>query len=343
VDGDSLFLCPNHFFGDEFHVLQIDVSNGKSLRHFSMPRSEMVGSLAVSRSGSMLATLAVVGSQRNIYVFDTLTGKLRTRLDERADRFYFSPQGGSLLAIEGDRGGQSIVAWDIEKGQQLKWDASGHEQPILDLAFSANGKRLITGSIDAPAVSVELRGRADPPQRSSEALIPILGADLWRDLAGEDPLRAFVAVDILSVGGAKSVQLIRERVSPVPAVGVQRIDRLIAELDSSRYTVRQQASAELKRLGELALPHLRRALRGTPSLEMRRRLEALTNRPYYYSPDERGALRAVEILEHIGTTEARQALAYLAKGAPEARLTRAARIALLRLPAVQQADDPFAE
>ena len=43
------------------------------------------------------------------------------------------------------------------------------------------------------------------------------------------------------------------------------------------------------------------------------------------------ALRAVEALEHAGTAKARSLLQDLARGAPEARLTREARAALARL------------
>jgi hypothetical protein len=42
-------------------------------------------------------------------------------------------------------------------------------------------------------------------------------------------------------------------------------------------------------------------------------------------------LRAVEVLEHIGTPEARRVLATPAEGAVEARLTKDAKAALERL------------
>ena len=43
------------------------------------------------------------------------------------------------------------------------------------------------------------------------------------------------------------------------------------------------------------------------------------------------ALRAVEVLEYIGTTEAKKLLMALAQGAAEARLTREAKASLKRL------------
>jgi hypothetical protein len=49
------------------------------------------------------------------------------------------------------------------------------------------------------------------------------------------------------------------------------------------------------------------------------------------SGDSLRMLRAIEVLEHIGTAEARELLQKLVEGAPEARLTREAKAALQRL------------
>jgi hypothetical protein len=43
------------------------------------------------------------------------------------------------------------------------------------------------------------------------------------------------------------------------------------------------------------------------------------------------SLRAIEVLEHLATPEARQVLQKLAEGAPNVRLTREAKAALARL------------
>ena len=83
----------------------------------------------------------------------------------------------------------------------------------------------------------------------------------------------------------------------------------------------------------VAEPALRKVLTGKPSLEARRRAEALLEklRGPVTSPEHLRALRVVEVLEHVGTPAAREVLTILANGAPGARPTRAAKAALARL------------
>src|SRR5207302_1795978 len=98
-------------------------------------------------------------------------------------------------------------------------------------------------------------------------------------------------------------------------------DRLLAELGSSRFAVREKAARELENLAEAAYPALRAVLAGSPALEVRRRVERLLERPLAVAP---AAARAVEVLEHAGTPEAREQLRRLAHGLPDAGLTREA-------------------
>jgi hypothetical protein len=81
----------------------------------------------------------------------------------------------------------------------------------------------------------------------------------------------------------------------------------------------------LRRLGERAEPGLREALKGKPTLETRKRVEQLLE------GIRLRCLRAVEVLEHIGTPDAQQVLKTLASGTPPARLTREAKASLERL------------
>jgi hypothetical protein len=112
---------------------------------------------------------------------------------------------------------------------------------------------------------------------------------------------------------------------------VDWLSRWIADLESERFSVREKATRALEELADLAAPALRKML-AQLSPEGRRRAEQLLEKlTGPIPPGERlQALRAIEVLEHIGT-EARQILKSLATGTPEARLTQEAKASLERL------------
>ncbi len=107
--------------------------------------------------------------------------------------------------------------------------------------------------------------------------------------------------------------------------------RLLSELDNDDFAVREKASKELAKLGELTLPALEKALAGDPSPETRYRVERLLEKLSTPSPDRLRTSRAIMVLEQIGTTEAKQLLETLAKGADGALLTEEAKAARRRM------------
>jgi hypothetical protein len=117
----------------------------------------------------------------------------------------------------------------------------------------------------------------------------------------------------------------------VPAA--EKLKGWIKDLDSDDFTKREQATAELAKLGDLAEPALKKALADRPPLEARKRIERLldnlpTEEPT--SAEELCGLRAVELLERLAQPEADKLLQALSEGAAGARLTREARAALER-------------
>jgi hypothetical protein len=110
--------------------------------------------------------------------------------------------------------------------------------------------------------------------------------------------------------------------------------QLLANLDHEQYAVRQGATRELDRLGGVVEPALRRARTEGTSAEASARLGALLAKwdSYLVKDGETlRALRAVWVLERIGTPEAREILDALAHGAPGVRVTDEAEAALRRL------------
>jgi hypothetical protein len=118
-----------------------------------------------------------------------------------------------------------------------------------------------------------------------------------------------------------------------PAPERKRLALLIAALNHERFAERQKATEALEKLADLVEHALRKALAENPPLETARRLDQLLRKV-----DAGGGkrqrlqrLRALTVLEQIGTAEARGVLRTWAGGDPEAALTREAQAALQRL------------
>jgi HEAT repeat protein len=117
----------------------------------------------------------------------------------------------------------------------------------------------------------------------------------------------------------------------VPRPDAKTIARLIADLDSDDFMVRQKATEELSKLGDAIAPDLRRTLENKPSLEVRRRIQQLLDQSRNWTGERLRDHRAIQALQHIGTRPAHEVLRALAEGAPEAYRTEEAKAALQRL------------
>jgi hypothetical protein len=158
---------------------------------------------------------------------------------------------------------------------------------------------------------------------------------LWADLAARDPVVAQQAISGFVVRGEEAVAFLAKRLRPVSRPQPEYLARLMADLDSNEFRVRERASRELERLGQLAESALRQALAGRPSPEARRRIERVleTHKSERLHPpaQQLRLARAVEVLEQIGSRSARGVLETCAQGTSEAVLTRDAKGALDRL------------
>src|SRR5205085_5121176 len=105
--------------------------------------------------------------------------------------------------------------------------------------------------------------------------------------------------------------------TPVEPADPKRLAGLIADLDSAEFAAREKAARDLGRIGKPAAAALREAKEKSESAEVRRRAGELLdklNGPTTPAPEELRAARAVEVLEWIGSAEARGVLTGLAKG-----------------------------
>jgi hypothetical protein len=277
-------------------------------------------------------TLAAGEHEGLIRLWDLVTHEERRRFEEKGSpeqALAFSPDG-KTLACRGPE--QSIRLLEVATGKERgRFVAPG--VGIEFLAFAPDGKTLASRNADKTAFIWDLTGRVRGGQVQPVKLLAEDLESLWAELAGADAAKAYRAVWTLAAAPQQVLPLLQKHLQPAAAIDGQRTARLIADLESDEFTTREKATAELVKLGRVAVPALRKVLTSQPSLETRRRVEQILTKLKEGAPppEQLRALRAVEVLEHTGTAEARRLLATLAKGAPEAQLTQEAKASLERL------------
>jgi WD40 repeat protein len=239
----------------------------------------------------------------------------------------YSPDGRFLACGQGDG---TIVVHGTGSGKQVA-QLQGKQGFVRALAFSRDGRLLASGSEDGTILVWKVPDGEDLPAtlKAEEALT------FWQALSGDDAARANRALAGLAAAPAQAVPLIKERFRvPGKPPSAERMARLIAELDDDSYKVRERATRELAEAGPDTADALRAALANDPSAEKKARLERLLARLSKGVDLERlRCLRALEVLERIGTAEAKDALRGLTEKDIGPTLREEIRASLLRLDA----------
>ncbi len=193
---------------------------------------------------------------------------------------------------------------------------------------------------------------------------------LWEDLACTDEAVFSRALVRLAASPKETIAFVKGRLKPV-SIDAARVEQLLKDLDGNEFAAWTRAAEELEYLGKYAKPLLHKALTEDRPLEVKKRLQELGTKfpqekekqesvkrdPTQAStvrlpngvvgarPDPRAApppptgpstlwlraVRAVALLEVVGTPEAREVLDNLSQGEAEALPTKAAKEALERL------------
>jgi WD40 repeat protein len=291
-------------------IVLSDLATGKEFRAVSV--ASRWASFTFSPDGRVLAVNGGLPREGwvewdEVRLLDVATGKEARILGRQRLPFgalAFSPDGRTLAT--GDRNGL-VVLWEVATGHARR-RLAGHRSGVQSLSFTPDGRLLASGSADLTALVWDLSGRADgarPGPRELEAF--------WSDLAAQDAARAYRAVLALSAT-PQAATFLAARLRPGPLAEPRRLAALLADLGSDDFETREAATVALSRLSGRAEEALRKALAGSATPEARRRIgELLDGLDPEKSPAALRRLRAIEALEKLGTSEAREVLRSLAR------------------------------
>src|SRR5262249_47883723 len=154
---------------------------------------------------------------------------------KRASRCAFSPDGRTL-ATAGETG--VVHLWELATGKRRR-SFTGHEGRVNVLLFSPDGRRLASGGADHTVLVWALTGRA-------RRLTVHQQKALWADLGGPDAARAYKAILDLAGAPAQALPLLAGRLRPLEPADAREVGRLLAALGSDDFGERERASAVLE-------------------------------------------------------------------------------------------------
>jgi WD40 repeat protein len=322
-DGRTLAMI--HFAGN-LMLYHIEEGKEPQRRHATL-QEERLTAVAFAPNERWVATSGVSG---RLTIWETTSGSERRRFEgdkTPLTAVAISPDG-RLVATGDDNG--LVRVWHLATGEKLR-EYTAHQGTVRALAFAPGGP-LFSASLDGSAFLWDvprLKSKETPAKLSKDALDAA-----WTSLLGEDSKKAFETVTRLTATPDLAIELFRTRLKTTGGVDAKVIETLIAQLDDEDFEVREKATKELASLGGQTEVALRRALKATPSAEVTRRIEELLKKLTGGSVTSGERLRqerALEVLEDLGTPEAKKVLEELSKGRADAWLTTEAQTVLKRM------------
>lgn len=313
--------------GESLEFFQCDLPSGKEICAVPEERSS---SLAISWDGKYLAkggtdiTLLRMGRAKEVRKMSS-RGAVST--------LAFSHDCRLLATVEEEDPEPSVAVWELASGQERS-RFRGHHGDVSCLAFSPDGKRLASGSMDSTILLWNLRAGSSAPV-SQESWPEIESSAAWSDLASSDAKKAHQAMVKLRNSPAQAVSLFKKHLAtPRPMkIDTQLLRQWIEDLGNQSFRVRDRASLKLEQTGRAALAALKEARKTGLSLELGRRIDLLLEKldSEILSLEQIRQLRALEVLEHLAIPEARQILSQQAAGPDWDPVTLDASAALKRL------------
>ncbi len=262
----------------------------------------------------------------------------------------FSPDGKILAGLTSE---DVIRLWDMSTGNELaplvlakREPTSKVSDPVIEhiivgkvtttsvsggaaegslrtFFIAADSKTLHAYSLQGSITTWNLADARQAPnagKKLGDAELTRLWQQLRTATSGPD---LFEAVEGLASRPEQALALFQKHLKPTPFVEIRQLNDLLRDLEQGDFNQRKKAAAELRKHGELALIAMHSREDGRLDDTARKFMDKLAAQ--YPTLEQVQHYHALQILHKIGTPAAQQFLETLAKGAPEALLTREAK------------------
>ncbi|GEM_PF-3246387 len=312
------------------HLLLCDSATGAEVARFEGGQVGSIASFAFSPDGRTIAIAHWEGDRKRhaLQIREVATWRPHFERDlDQVSMLAFSPDGDQLAAGATDG---SVRILDPDTGEaicMLTWRGG----PVRECTYSTDGGYLAVAYADSTVLLWVPPPRAEA--KAPDSPDPKLGPT-WEQLGSPDPQPAFAAVGRLVAAGDVATSRLSNRLAPCEDRS-EEIAGWLQDLDAADSSTREAAMVEMASILAEAKPLLFSALAESPSAEAKERIDALLRLPMdplpITSTEVLRTLRAIEVLERISTDAAQDVLRRLAGGAPLARISRAAKAALVRI------------
>src|SRR5262249_34415832 len=141
----------------------------------------------------------------------------------------------------------TVQIWEVATGRE-RCHFQGHRGTITSVAFSPDNQTVATGSEDTAILIWDLTG--DLREGKQLALLSAKDLEqLWRDRADNDTGRAYRAILTVCEDPEKAVPFLKKHLAQLANADAKQVARLIKDLDSDEFEIREKAMEELEKLG----------------------------------------------------------------------------------------------
>ncbi len=307
---------------ENYPVRVWDLTTGKELHEFAN-RFRYLQGLAFSPDGQWVVgargTNEFPMPKPETVVWSARTGKDVVTIPTFAVSAVFSPDGRHLAtgSVDGIVQLWETASWSVRS------EHKGQATRINALSFAPTGSRLYSGGLDTSVLAWDTR---IPVATGSGDL-----ASAWTDLESRDARRALLAQSQFLAGPGEAIKIFSARIPAAEAIDPKRIERWIDDLDAAEFATRDAATTSLQNAIPQTGPLLEKRLAGNVTVEVRQRITQILSKREEKTPAQLRQIRAVHIMEQLGTAEAKALLQTWASGYADAELTRHANQTLRRL------------